>query len=263
MIRLRTLGECVIEIDDIPIQPKAHQVFAALLFLALQAGKRITRQRLASVLWPDLDDRRALGALRQVVYSVRRLGVHLHWDAQAVYVAARDVDLDVNRELARYAAGSIDPEGPIGAFLTGYTPKLSSEFAAWIEGERAQRHAALTAAYLRALAENRVRGRWSAVDLLARRCLACDALNEEAPLALAEAAAMTGRKIEALAIIDRYLRELNGRPTPVRLPAELLRGRIADRLPQAPTPADAVFIGREDSLALFNGLAQQARAGHG
>jgi DNA-binding SARP family transcriptional activator len=263
MIRLRTLGECVIEIDDVRVQPKSQHLFAALLFLVLQAGQRITRQRLASVLWPDLDERRSLASLRQIVYSLRRLGVHLHWDPHAVVIAARDVDLDVNRELARYAAGSIDPEGPIGAFLTGYTPRVSPEFAAWIDGERARRHTALTAVYLNALAQHRARGRWTGVDLLARRCLACDPLNEEATLALAEAAAMTGRKIEALDIIDRYLAELEGRPTPVRLPAALLRLRIADRLAQAPTAIDAVFVGREEELAVFNGLAHRARAGHG
>jgi DNA-binding SARP family transcriptional activator len=263
MIRLRTIGECVIEIDDVRVQPKSQQLFAALIFLVLHAGKRVTRQRIAGVLWPDLDEHRSLHSLRQVVYSLRRLGVRLHWDAHAVQVAARDVDLDVNRELARYAAGSIDPEGPIGAFLTGYAPKLSSEFGAWVDGERARHHTALSAVLLGVLAENRVRGRWSAVDLLARRCLALDALNEEATFALAEAAAMSGRKIEALDIIDRYLGDLDGRPSLVRLPAELLRVRIADRLPQAQTAADAVFVGRDDELALFNSMVLKARGGHG
>src|SRR5271168_1430797 len=150
MIRVRTLGECVIEVDDVRIQPRSQLVFAALLFLVLQPGKRITRQRLAAVLWPDLDDHRSLGALRQLIYSIRRLGVKLQWDANAIFVPGRDVDLDVDREVARYAAGSIDPEGPIGAFLTGYTPRASPEFAAWIDGERARRHTALSAVYLHA-----------------------------------------------------------------------------------------------------------------
>jgi DNA-binding SARP family transcriptional activator/tetratricopeptide (TPR) repeat protein len=263
MIRVRTLGECVIEIDDVRIQPKSQQLFATLLFLVLQAGKRITRQRLASVLWPDLDERRSLNTLRQVVYSLRRLGVQLHWDPLALYVSGRDVDLDVDSELTRYAGGSIDPEGPIGAFLTGYTPKLSPEFAAWVDGERARRHTALTAALLRALNENRLRGRWPAVDLLARRCLACDPLNEEATLAVAEAAAMTGRKVEALDIIDRYLRDVQGRPTAVRIPAEMLRRRIADHLPQPRNPIDTIFVGHDEDLAQLNGLVQQARTGHG
>jgi DNA-binding SARP family transcriptional activator/tetratricopeptide (TPR) repeat protein len=263
MIRLWTLGECVIEIDDVRIQPKSQQLFGALLFLVLQAGKRVTRQRIANVLWPHLDERRSLGTLRQVAYALRRLGVHLHWDTHAVQIAARDVDLDVNRVMARYAAGSIDPDGPIGAFLTGYTPRLSPEFNAWVDGERARQHTALTAVLLGVLNENRVRGRWSAVDLLARRCLAFDMLNEEATFALAEAAAMSGRKIEALNIIDRYLMDLDGRPTLVRVPAELLRVRIADHLPQAQTAADAVFIGRDEELALFNSMVRKARGGHG
>jgi DNA-binding SARP family transcriptional activator/tetratricopeptide (TPR) repeat protein len=263
MIRIRTLGECVIEVDDVRLQPKSQQLFATLLFLVLQAGKRITRQRLAGVLWPHLDERRSLTTLRQIVYALRRMGVDLHWDPLALYIPTRDIDLDVDRVLARYLGGSIDPDGPIGAFLTGYVPKLSPEFASWLDGERARRHTALTSVLLKALHENRLRGRWPAVDLLARRCLACDPLNEEATLAIAEAAAMTGRKVEALDTIDRYLRDLDGRPTTVRIPAELLRVRIADHLPQPPNPIDTIFVGRDEDLAHLNGLVQQARGGHG
>lgn len=263
MIQVRTLGECVIEIDGVAVQPKSQQVFATLLFLILQAGHRITRQRLATTLWPDLDERRALTTLRQVVYSLRRLGIELHWDTLAVFVSSRDVELDITKEIARYSGGSLDPEGPIGAFLTGYIPNLSDAFSAWIDGERARRHTELLAALLDALNKNRLRGRWPAVDLLARRCLACDPLNEEATLAIAEAAAMTGRKVDALTVIDRYLRELPAHPSTLRLPAEHLRVRIADHLPQIRNPIDAVFVGRADDLAELNTIVKHARRGHG
>jgi len=263
MIKLRTLGECVIEVEGTAVSPRAQQLFATLLFLTLNAGTRVSRPRLAAVLWPDLGDVAARSALRQVVYGLRRLGVTLLCDPCGIEIPARDVDFDVKRELARYEGGSIAADGPIGTFLAGYTPRLSTDFEAWVDNQRSRFHAALLSALLGAIAANKLRGRWPAVDLLARRCLALDSLNEEATLAIAEAAAMVGSKARALDILDAYLDDLGGRPAQVRLPAQILRRRITDLLPRTDILARTTFVGRDDALALCNETVRSARSGHG
>ena len=76
---------------------------------------------------------------------------------------------------------------------------------------------------------------------------------------------MTGSKVEALQILDRYLADLGirGKAEELRLPAELLRRRISERLPQATARIQTRFVGREDGLGLLNEIVRQARAGHG
>jgi hypothetical protein len=94
--------------------------------------------------------------------------------------------------------------------------------------------------------------------------LAFDPLNEEATLSLAEATALAGSKIEALALLDRYVAELGvERPARLELPPALLRRRIAERLPEAPAsrPLETVFVGRGDSMAFLNRALQRAKRG--
>ncbi len=52
MVYLRTLGESVIEVGEVRIGPSAPHMFAALLYLALEAGRRVPRARLQESLLP-------------------------------------------------------------------------------------------------------------------------------------------------------------------------------------------------------------------
>ena len=234
MVRLTTLGEFVIEINGRTIKSLPPAECALLLFLALQPGKRVGRRTILNTIWPDLRDDDGRQRLRKCVYVLRKLRCGLLREHFWLEFPAAEVHLDVQAELTRYAAGSLDADGPFGPFLAGYSPSISTEFSTWLDGHRARVHATLRQSLFPPLTENRRRGRWPSVDLLARRCLSFDPLNEEATLALAESAAMTGSKVEALQILDRYLADLGirGKAEELRLPAELLRRRISERLPQ-------------------------------
>ena len=75
MIRLRAIGECVIEVDGARLAPDAELAFALLLVLAMAGGRPIGRRQLVDLLWPATTEIRARHNLRQALYKLRQLGV--------------------------------------------------------------------------------------------------------------------------------------------------------------------------------------------
>ena len=56
MIFVRSLGQCVIHVDDTPITPESEVVFALLLYLAAHAGRTLPRRALVDLFWPTAED---------------------------------------------------------------------------------------------------------------------------------------------------------------------------------------------------------------
>lgn len=56
MVRLNALGQSAIEVGDIRIGPEQPYLFAIALYLIVERGKRIPRQALVDLIWPDLKD---------------------------------------------------------------------------------------------------------------------------------------------------------------------------------------------------------------
>lgn len=267
MVRLHAMNECSIETTRARVGPESGMLFAALLYLMLERGKRIPRTTLLELLWPDSDETAARHCLRQTVYKMRQMGVALESDGGHLVLPASAVTLDFEPLLrsADFDTEALAAAAVLGEFLPGYAPRCSEAYADWLDHHRDIVHSALRRALLAAIAEQRGRASWQDVELLARRCLRLDPLNEEATLALAESTAMSGGKAHALSILDRYLSELGPTAHDVRLPAAVLRRRIAERLP---TPAYAAaaeecFVGRDASLQMLNELLQSARAAEG
>src|SRR5512133_2512655 len=211
MIRLRTLGECAIEVGERRLGPESEHVFGLLLFLAIERGKHVSRATLAEHFWAGTTDEKARHCLRQTLSKVRLLGVpmlstpsHVELDAAEVtgdfLLLAEKGKVDVDRLRVGGAA--------FGEFLPGYAPGFTPAFAEWLEAKRDFVHGQVRRALSNALVECRSAHRWADVDAVARHCLQLDPLNEEATLALAEATALTGSKSKALAIIDRFVAEL-------------------------------------------------------
>ena len=267
MIRLRVIGECRFESAEGRIGPDSERLFAALLYLAMERGRSVPRATLIHLLWPGAAEENGRHNLRQTIYKARQHGVALECTQSHLLLDAADVDAGLLEVLETAADGTSGGELPagLGEFLPGYAPTFSTPFAEWLEEQRGLVHARLRRALLAALNAHRAGGRWTAVELAARDVLRLDPLNEEATLALAEATALTGGKMQALAILDRYLHELGASVADVKLPATVLRRRIAERLPQHRyrAPSDAYFFGRADSLAMLTSLLQSARGGRG
>lgn len=267
MIRLCTLGEAAIEVGKRRYGTEADLVFATTLYLASQHGRRVPRPTLLELFWPRVADESRRHNLRQLVYKLRRIGVPCQSDTTHVSLRADDVVADYDTYFSpRVAEGEVvRPDAPFGEFLAGYAPRISPAFAEWVENRRAEVHGQMRRVLLASLSASKQRGEWLEVDRLARRVIQIDTLNEEATLALAEATAMSGSKVAAVAMLDRYVEELGPGATEIRLPATVLRRRVQQAIKRVAPAAsnDLPFVGREDLVVWFNDALANLRTKRG
>ena len=259
-VRLWSMGQCSIDIGPTRVGPDAQMRFATLLFLTVERGKRVLRGDLVELLWPSASDARRRHSLRHLIYTLRLLGAPLTEGTQHIELPASSVDLDFEELLS----GDPNSVANIQTFLPGYVPSFSTAYCEWVDRTRDEVHARLRPFLLTRLANLRARGKWTDMDRAARQCLQVDPLNEEATLALAEATALGGNKAVAVQILDRFLRDLESGPREIRVPANLLRKRITERLPEPYAgSANACFVGREELVTQLTTQLRESRLGRG
>jgi hypothetical protein len=176
------LGESVIEVGEARIGPSAPNMFAALLYLALEAGRRVPRVRLQELLFPTSDERKGSHSLRQLLYRMRRLGVELEGDANSVTLPSDKVASDYQQLLK---SGRIDCRNAV-TLVHGLLPACESDcsrsFIEWLDHRRAELLGQIRRSLTAQLGEHRQLGDWAAVEETARALLGLDPLNEEATL---------------------------------------------------------------------------------
>lgn len=263
LIRLQTMGAATILVGESRLTAAAGTLFSLLIRVAHAPGMLIGRDMLLRSLWPDQDEVRQRANLRQALYKLRGYGVRIG-------LAGDVVQLDGSQVLRTFSVERIPPtferdvtlgHEPFGPFLAGFVVPWP-EYQEWIATEREAVHAEVRRVLAGELRRRRERADWSGADALARWLLQFDPLNEEATLTIAECMALSGSKSEALATIDRYLAELGPNAGDIRLPATMLRRRIAEphkkgRLSFAPT--ERHFIGRENEMADLTLRIRRAR----
>src|SRR5690348_4862162 len=252
MIHLLTLGQCAITVGRSRLAPDAERLFAAALYLVVEHGRPVGRGELMEMLWPDAEEPRAQHSLRQVLYKLKSLGFRFATEHASIMLAPKDVEVDYGVFLKEQRPSALEllSERVAGPCLPGYVPRVSAPFSDWLDRLRDVVHSALRRALVAGIVARRARGDWAAVETLSRTCLILDPLNEEATLAVAEAAAMHGSKAYALTVIDRYLKEIGPDAREIRLPATALRRRIANAGREAPVPlGHGPFVGREPEMA--------------
>lgn len=252
----------MVEAPQGSLRPESDVAFATALYLAVARGRKVPREELCALLWPDVPEGNARHNLRQALYKLRQLGVEPQSDANAVELGETDVHVDYEQA----ASGDLTPLLNLrGSFLPAYAPAFSEPWAQWVEQQRDAVHSTLRRAILTRMFEVRAAGLWSHAETLARRCLFLDPLNEEATLVLAEATALAGAKTEAVGILDRYLTEMEGRVGELRVAPQLLRKRIAEHMPSYARPGidDAPLVGRAEEIALLTQRVIAAQGGRG
>ena len=120
MILLRTLDQCAVETDRARIGPEAELVFALLLLLSLERGKRVARTSVVELFWRGAGEENARHCLRQTLYKARQLGAPVESTAADLHLPVAAVQRDFDPLFAP-ATWAVDDgvATPIGDFLPG------------------------------------------------------------------------------------------------------------------------------------------------
>jgi len=263
MIVLRALGNAEIDTGVATLTPSREMVFAAALYLILERGKSVSRKRLASLLWPQVDEKARAHRLRQTILQLKKVGFIVTADRDSLQCSPHDPGSDI-AELAGTCADALTAHASL-EFLPGYSPIFSDSFRDWVDAQREETHALVTRRLVTELNTARTKGDWSTCDRFARQCLKLDPFNESAVLAQAEASAMRGAKTQAIQILDRYLVEVGSDNPNLRLSASVLRRRITDRIPERTpvTVRESAFVGRDLEMETLTSGLLTARHGRG
>lgn len=260
LLRLQTLGATSILIGDLRFGTSAGTLFSLLLRMVGTPGMQVSAESLRASLWPDQMDARQRANLRQTLYKLRGYGVRISHATGMVVLDETQLlrTFSVERSAEFFARDVTHGLEPFGPYVPGFTvpwPALQE----WIDEQRELVHAEVLSDQLR---QRRDRADWSGAGALARWMLQFDPLNEEATLTIAECTALSGSKKEALALLDRYLDELGPMAGDIRLPAAMLRRRIAEPLSRGRlsfAPTERHFVGRATELAELTLAMRRAR----
>jgi len=239
--------------EQVRFRTRKH--LALLVRLALDPGKRFTRDYLTDLLWPSAAPRLANHSLAQglsvIKAKVAREAVLI--ERATVGLAPGWVDVDAHH----LGNGDAGIEGP---FLDGFDIPAARPFEEWKEEYRARLLPQVRDCLVRQMDAARRIGDFATVERRAERLSELDPLAEEAIRGTMEARAWAGDRSTALKVFSRYetelAEELGAKPGAdlVRM-ADLLRdGRRSGPRPAPPgAPAETMqrrfepetLIGRE------------------
>jgi len=290
-VDIRLLGGFLVrDVSGEEARFESQKVRGLLAFLACRAGRPVSREHLAELLWPEADPDTGRHNLRQALYSLRQgLGGDRGRIAESggttqgvVFELAESDSLDVAEFQAALRRGfpggrevvAADLADAVdlyrGDLLAGfYVRGGSAEFENWLVGEQERlRDAALAA--LRALVDHfAARGEYDQALVYGRRLIEIDPLSEEAHREVMRLYVLAGRRRRALGefeeLAELLQRELGVEPLPET--RALYESILAERLP-APGPEPALarpplgpfvpMVGRADALAALEESWQQA-----
>ena len=217
-LSLRLLGPPLVELDGRPVHIGRHKALALLAYLALTRHTH-SRDALATLLWPDLDQRRARAELRRTLSLINRtLGSQWFaidrdtagWDPDAK--AWIDVDVLRQRLAACERHGHVADEAcpdcvPLlteavdlyrDGFLTGFTLPDAPAFDEWQFFETESLRDAVAGALQRLARWHGKREEYETAIPYARRWLALDPLHEPAHRELMHLYARSDQRAAAL-----------------------------------------------------------------
>jgi len=224
--------------DQIRFRTRKH--FALLIRLAVEAGRKFTRDYLMDLLWPDVPAVRARHSLAQALTVLRaKVGrEHLVIQRSSVGLAPGAVQADV---------GTLDADEPAirGQFLDGFEVPGAVQFEQWKDEWRAKLMPRIRDSLVKQMDAGRRIGDFAAVEKHAQLLLELDPLSEDAVRGVMEARAWVGDRSNALKAYARFearlAEELGAKPSAdLARVANLLReGRRATPRPDAGAAAGA------------------------
>ena len=278
----------------IPIARKKAQ--ALLAYLVCHSGQGQPRDKLATLLWPDLDDQQARANLRKTLFALRAslapLPLSLRMQNAAVTLDCAGLDVDVlafERLVPQGSSEALQQAAHLyrGDLLEGLGVS-DTPFEEWLTTERERLRELALETLARLLAHQSQSDEPAAAVSTALRLLALDPLQEAVHRTLMRLYARHGRREAALrqyqSCVDTLRRELSVEPEAETrsLYQELLRSRASpsgatrtalanlDTLGSTVSrrrsplfPDDAPMIGRDTELTRLLDALNEAVAGRG
>lgn len=138
-IRIILLGRPRLKTGLRTIDLPSGQSSALVAILALSRDA-VSRETLASLLWPRSSRRSSLHSLSQYLYKLRQLVGRDHISASKKLVSLTDVEVDYHLLHEAVAKGSTSTAASLvgGSLLGGETVQQSAEFEQWIDRHRAE-----------------------------------------------------------------------------------------------------------------------------
>ncbi|MBA2686993.1 MAG: ATP-binding protein, partial [Gemmatimonadaceae bacterium] len=215
------------------------------------------------MIWPEArHNSEAHHRLRQTILKLKQAGIPIVREQGFIRINCPIVT-DFDAVLSVQASGDSALAPTSFQVLPEYWPAFSGEFSRWVDTRKSQITASLVPTLLTQIRQGRHRAEWSRVEELARTCLDVDPFNEEAVLARAESIAMRGGKVEAIALLDKYLENIGDREDDIRLPPSVMRRRISERRTGISYRGDTEFMGRASTMEFLTTVLQHARVGEG
>ncbi len=248
MLHLVTFGGLALESVNEAVAPRlSAQRLAVLAVLAAEGDRRVSRERLTGLFWPDADEERARHSLRQALYTLRQeVGREVVRSDFVLSLDASAITSDVAAFRAALARGDRPAAGKLvrGPFLQGFYVPSAAPFQRWAEEERARLHTLATGA-IAALATEASSGN----DLDGaigwwRQLTELDPLSGRFALGYLQALAARGDRAEALAFARSHTalvrRELETEADPEfgRLAASLRSSSGGGTTAAPPGPAE-------------------------
>ncbi len=216
--------------EQVRFRTRKH--FALLIRLAIEAGRKLTRDYLMDLLWPDAAAPRARHSLAQALTVLKeKIGRdHLVVQRASIGLVAGAVQVDAAR------LDTLEAEIR-GQFLDGFEVPGAVQFEHWKDEWRAKLMPRIRDCLVKQMDAGRRIGDFESVERHAQLLLDLDPLSDDAVRGVMEARAWVGDRSNALHVYGRFemrlAEELGAKPSPdlVRI-ADLLReGRRAATRP--------------------------------
>jgi DNA-binding SARP family transcriptional activator len=211
-IRLATLGSLRVFANDTALERPVAQRSRAALFVYLTIERRVSRDAVMAMFWPESEAGAARHALRQSLYHLRNSLGGVEW------IAARGHELVVQAGVAAdatafdeaMARGDVERAMRLysGPFLDGVHLVALQPWESWVDHRRT-RYARLFRRACRVALDARLTARdFAGAIAVAERWTASDPTDDEAQHRLIAALAAAGERTDALRQYESYARVL-------------------------------------------------------
>ena len=211
-IQLLTLGGLQIFDDARELERPLTQRSRAALFIYLTIERRVAREALTAMFWPESDAENARHALRQSLYHVSRTFDGRDWIVSRAHelVVCDGIGSDALAFTDAMERGDVERAVRLyrGPFLDGVHLVALQSWESWVDGRRT-RYSRLFRKACRDLFDARLsNGDFAGAITVAERWTAPDPTDDEAQHRLISALAAAGERAEAIRQYEMYSRLL-------------------------------------------------------